>query len=122
MPLEAMLAGVPVLAANSGGPLETVLEGQTGWLRPVDEVEKWSDIMDLAVHRLSQEEFDRMSELGRRRVCEEFSESTMAQRLNEEFEQMERRPRHSSLGTTVALALSMVVGLVCVLTATYLWS
>ena len=34
VPLEAMAAGCPVVAANCGGPAETVVEGATGFLRP----------------------------------------------------------------------------------------
>ncbi|KAL3903889.1 MAG: hypothetical protein SGILL_010274 [Bacillariaceae sp.] len=33
VPLEAMYAGTPVLAVNSGGPKETVKDGETGFLR-----------------------------------------------------------------------------------------
>ena len=33
VPLEAMYAGTPVLAVKSGGPLETVVDGVTGYLR-----------------------------------------------------------------------------------------
>lgn len=33
VPLEAMFAGTPVLAVNSGGPLETIRDGYTGLLR-----------------------------------------------------------------------------------------
>lgn len=33
VPLEAMYAGTPVLAVNSGGPTETVQDGATGFLR-----------------------------------------------------------------------------------------
>jgi glycosyltransferase involved in cell wall biosynthesis len=33
VPLEAMYAGTPVLAVNSGGPRETVVHGTTGFLR-----------------------------------------------------------------------------------------
>lgn len=33
VPLEAMYAGTPVLAVNSGGPMETVKDGETGFLR-----------------------------------------------------------------------------------------
>ncbi|KAG6809183.1 hypothetical protein H0H93_016042, partial [Arthromyces matolae] len=37
-PVEAMVCGVPVLACNSGGPTESVLDSplqeRTGWLRP----------------------------------------------------------------------------------------
>lgn len=32
IPLEAMYAGSPVIAVASGGPLETVVDGQTGYL------------------------------------------------------------------------------------------
>lgn len=32
VPLEAMAAGRPVVACNSGGPLETVLDGKTGFI------------------------------------------------------------------------------------------
>jgi len=32
VPLEAMYAGSPILAVNSGGPCETVLHGETGYL------------------------------------------------------------------------------------------
>src|SRR5262249_54631686 len=35
-PIEAMAAGRPVLAVNQGGPTETVLDGETGFLRPPD--------------------------------------------------------------------------------------
>lgn len=34
VPLEAMYAGTPVLAVNSGGPMETIVDGKTGFLRP----------------------------------------------------------------------------------------
>lgn len=33
VPLEAMAAARPVLACNSGGPKESVLDGSTGFLR-----------------------------------------------------------------------------------------
>jgi glycosyltransferase involved in cell wall biosynthesis len=36
VPLEAMAAGTPVLAVDNGGPKETVLQGETGWLLPPD--------------------------------------------------------------------------------------
>lgn len=34
VPVEAMAAGKPVVAVNSGGPLETVVDGETGFLCP----------------------------------------------------------------------------------------
>ena len=38
VPLEAMAAGRPVIACNSGGPLESVVDGCTGFLRPPTSV------------------------------------------------------------------------------------
>mmetsp|Transcript_37499 Transcript_37499/g.75988 ORF Transcript_37499/g.75988 Transcript_37499/m.75988 type:complete len:430 (-) Transcript_37499:206-1495(-) len=37
VPIEAMYAGAPVLASNTGGPLETVVDGETGFLRDTSE-------------------------------------------------------------------------------------
>ncbi len=34
VPLEAMAAGRPVLAVDDGGPIETMVDGETGFLRP----------------------------------------------------------------------------------------
>jgi len=97
VPLEAMLAGVPVLAANTGGPLETVVDGQTGWLRPVDDVGHWTEVLDNVLHGLSDEQLKGMGQAGRRRVRAEFSESRMAERLDEEIDGMVNAPRQAAL-------------------------
>lgn len=39
VPIEAMYSGVPVVAVNLGGPLETVLDGKTGFLVPSNAVD-----------------------------------------------------------------------------------
>ncbi|KAK0670955.1 hypothetical protein QBC41DRAFT_271665 [Cercophora samala] len=88
VPLEAMLRGVPVLAADSGGPLETVVEGRTGWLRP-GEPEKWMEVMERVVDRMGEGELKKMGEEGKRRVRENFAETEMARQLEEIFEEVE---------------------------------
>ena len=93
VPLEAMLAGVPVLAANSGGPLETVVDGETGWLRSVEKVEDWTTVMQQALHIMSDEELKRMGQVGNQRVKSEFSETKMAEILDDEFEILVNSPR-----------------------------
>jgi alpha-1,3/alpha-1,6-mannosyltransferase len=42
VPLEAALASKPVIACKSGGPLETVVDGRTGFLREPDAAQ-WAD-------------------------------------------------------------------------------
>lgn len=88
-----MLAGVPVLAANSGGPLETVIDAETGWLRSVEKVDQWTDVMREVLHGLSDSQLRQLGENGKMRVREEFSETKMARRLDEEFEVMVRGRR-----------------------------
>ena len=109
VPLEAMLAGVPVLAANSGGPLETVSDPSTGWLRSVDHVEQWSEVIQQVLHELPATQLKEMGKQGKRRVKEEFSETKMAQRLDEEFEALvkARRFEATELGD-VAVSIPII--------------
>ena len=110
-----MLAGVPVLAANSGGPLETVLDPDTGWLRDVDKVQQWTEVMKRVLVEMSEEQLRQMGLNGKRRVKEEFSESKMAKRLDEELEAMVQARR--VLATELAdLALSIPILAGCVFT------
>ena len=88
VPLEAMLAGVPVLAANSGGPTETVVDRKTGWLRDALQPNEWTDIMRQALHGLSDEQIEQMGREGAQRVNEEFSKDKMAQRFDDELDKL----------------------------------
>lgn len=122
VPLEAMLAGVPVLAASSGGPLETVVEGETGWLRSVDDIQAWTDIMAAVVAgRISERELDMIAENGRRRVRREFSEEKMARRLDREIEMMMQGRRRTMVGGNGILQKIGVLSLIVVLVAIFVW-
>lgn len=87
VPLEAMLAGVPVLAATTGGPKESVVDGQTGWLRSTKDVRAWTAVLEEAVGSDSgtSEHLRVMGQAGRKRVQENFSRDVMARRLDEVF-------------------------------------
>ena len=93
VPLEAMLVGVPVLAANSGGPTETVVDGKTGWLQDVDKLDEWTGIIRQVLFGLSDENMRKMGEEGARRVKEKFSRGTMAQNFDDELERLDRGRR-----------------------------
>ena len=88
VPLEAMLAGVPVLATNSGGPRETVVEAQTGWLRDPLKVDEWAEVMRKVLGEMSDSDIVRMGRQGKTRVRAEFSLEQLAKRLDEELEDM----------------------------------
>lgn len=99
VPLEAMLVGLPVLASSSGGPLETVIEGETGWLRSVDNTKEWTAIMHLTLYEMPPAQLKLMAEASRKRVQGEFSKSKMALRLDEEIDAMIKAPRQRATET-----------------------
>lgn len=93
VPLEAMLARVPVLASNTGGPLETVVEGQTGWLRDVKDVTAWTEVMNTVLTKLNTDQIRTMGDAGRTRVRNEFSKTKMGKVLDDEIQDLVTRPR-----------------------------
>jgi alpha-1,3/alpha-1,6-mannosyltransferase len=114
VPLEAMLAGTPVLAANEGGPTETVISGQTGWLRDVRKVQDWTEVMRIALEDGDGEErLKEMGNWGRERVVAEFSKGKMAERLESEIEAMAKVKRPSVISISpVAIAVALMPVLV----------
>ena len=112
VPLEAMLARVPVLAAKTGGPKETVVDEETGWLRNADEDAEWTKVMDLVLNRLDEANLKGMGDKGRKRVMEEFSQKSMALNLDETIKEMHaatQRPR--VLGTAILATGALVIGI-----------
>jgi glycosyltransferase involved in cell wall biosynthesis len=89
VPLEAMAAGTPVLAVDSGGPRETVLDGRTGWLRPATPAafsEEMQRILDGTV------DIESMRDPARKRAAE-FGWQRMVDRIDDVMEQLEYRVR-----------------------------
>ena len=79
VPLEAMAAHKPVIGCNSGGPVETIKDGVTGFLcnpTPSD--------FSFAMARLIREPqiAVSMGEDARKHVSESFSTRILGQRLN----------------------------------------
>lgn len=122
VPLEAMLAGIPVLAANSGGPLETVVEGETGWLRDVENVQAWSDIMGAVLAgTISERELDIIAGNGRRRVRKEFSQDRMAKTLVTEIEMMMQGRRRAMFGGSALMQIIVGISLIVLFVAVLIW-
>ena len=88
VPLEAMLVGVPVLATNTGGPLETIYDGRTGWLRSPSKIQAWTDVMRKPLIPSSADSLKAMGQKGRERVLAEFSHTKMTEALDREIERL----------------------------------
>lgn len=80
VPLEAGLLGTPVIACDSGGPLETIVDGKTGFLRAADPkqwaeaVKRFLDNPNLSIS---------MGKQGHNRVKGQFSLQKMISELND---------------------------------------
>ena len=120
VPLEAMLAGTPVLAADEGGPTETVVHGETGWLNDVRNVQEWTDVMSVALEDGSSElMLEDMGKAGRKRVIAEFSKDKMGERLDAAIHLMARQRVRPPLMPFAALVLA--VGCMGALAAGSMW-
>ena len=71
VPIEAMYCRVPVVAVNDGGPTETVVDGETGFLRGADP-EEFADAME-SVAMADGEALAKWGANGRKRVTDSFS-------------------------------------------------
>lgn len=98
VPLEAMLSGVPVLAANTGGPTETVVEAETGWLRKPGDVPEWTAVMDQVLNGLDAEALAGMGRKGAERVRDNFADTQMAERLEQILRGAEGPTRRGNIG------------------------
>lgn len=77
--LEAMRAGLPVVASNVGGISEAVIEGETGSLVPASQVAPLTDRLSALVADPGLRQ--RQGQAGRRRFGEEFAFSTHLRRI-----------------------------------------
>jgi L-malate glycosyltransferase len=84
--LEAMAAGVPVVATNVGGVPELLNDGVTGLLAPAGDAASLADaLLRLAGDPVLRGQF---AERARRHAESEFSESRMIQRYDSIFQEM----------------------------------
>ncbi|KPM45679.1 Alpha-1,3/1,6-mannosyltransferase alg-2 [Neonectria ditissima] len=115
VPLEAMLARTPVLAANSGGPVETIRDEETGWLRSPEDVPAWSDVMQRAL-AMPAAELSEMGERGAARVRSLFGRDQMAERFDgivgDIVAQKRPPPAFNTVVNVAVLALCFTLGLV----------
>ncbi|CAH1776182.1 unnamed protein product [Owenia fusiformis] len=79
VPIEAMYMRTPVIAVKSGGPLETVSDGETGFLCD-QNAKEFSDAMMKFVENLELSE--KMGNAGHSRVITKFSFDSFTNQLN----------------------------------------
>lgn len=95
--MEAMMAGLPVVASNIGGNNELVVHGKTGFLCDVNDAQAFAKYVLLLIKdkKLSK----RMGESGRQRIIREFGIDMMVKKTEEIYQKLliESRVKHKSL-------------------------
>lgn len=76
VPIEAQAMGRPVIATAHGGAMETILEGETGWLVPPGDADALAKAIDAALH-LDPEKRSLMATHAMMHVAENFTRSHM---------------------------------------------
>jgi glycosyltransferase involved in cell wall biosynthesis len=76
--LEALAAGVPVVAAEAGGAREMVIPDETGFLTPVRDPQALAKAIIASLR--DRDQARRMAEAGQRRALEMFSVTRMVAR------------------------------------------
>jgi alpha-1,3/alpha-1,6-mannosyltransferase len=111
VPLECMAAGLPVLACASGGPLESVLHGETGFL--CEDAPAWA----AHIGRLAALPASLLSEMGaagRAHVAARFSRDAFAAALEAHCRSLLAKggwPRKRWLGPALWAAVALVAAL-----------
>lgn len=87
--LEAMALGKPVIVTDCGGPSEMVVDGETGYVVPVDDPIKLCEkIIDAYLNR---EKIRRMGKMGRERFVERFTLNSQVSHFEELYQQISER-------------------------------
>ena len=110
-----MICGLPVLACDSGGPTESIVdqppEQRTGWLRTPD-AGVWADALE-EICRLDASERASMAERSRERAESVFGMASMAKELELLLtETVEMGPVETWPVKWIAFVFAFLVGLV----------
>jgi glycosyltransferase involved in cell wall biosynthesis len=88
--LEAMACKVPVVASRAGGLPEVVVDGETGFLCPVGDVD---GMAAAALKLLTDDELHRrFGEAGRRRAVDQFGQDPVVQRYRSFYQRLTQLP------------------------------
>lgn len=84
--------GVPAIASATGGLVEQVVDGETGWLFPPGEARALRDLLARA-YAISDADWTRMSRRARAHAATAWSWDVLSRRLLDFFATLGRRPR-----------------------------
>lgn len=109
VPLESMYCRTPVIAVNSGGPTETIVNSVTGWLRQPN-IEEFSKAMEGVLE--NREQLYIVGIEGKNRVERYFSFNSFGEKLESSiFELVGKRRQSFSFLSSLAVAFHFCLAL-----------
>ena len=85
--IEAQAMQKPILASSIGGSIETIIEGETGWLFKASSVEDLADNI-YKISKKEKSEIEKIGLMGRKNVCENFTKTKMCRKTLEIYESL----------------------------------
>lgn len=85
--VEAMAMGKPVIATAHGGSLETVVDGENGWLVTPSDEKQLAKAIKTAL-AMDKDELDRMGEKGKARVIKKFTAQAMCEQTEAYYREL----------------------------------
>lgn len=112
--MEGMLSGLPVLACDSGGPTESIVDGprerRTGWLRAPD-ADSWAGALE-EICGLADGERDEVAQRSKERAEEVFGMAAMAEGLEAALVEAVGMGRINTAAKEVGFLTAFVVGMI----------
>lgn len=85
--IEAQAMQKPILASSIGGSIETIIEGETGWLFKASSVEDLAENI-YKISKKEKSEIEKIGLKGRQNVCENFTKAKMCLKTLEIYESL----------------------------------
>ena len=85
--IEAQAMQKPILASSIGGSIETIIEGETGWLFKASSVEDLAENI-YKISKKEKSEIEKIGLMGRKNVCENFTKTKMCRKTLEIYESL----------------------------------
>ena len=85
--IEAQAMQKPILASSIGGSIETIIQGETGWLFKASSVEDLAENI-YKISKKEKSEIEKIGLMGRKNVCENFTKTKMCRKTLEIYESL----------------------------------
>jgi alpha-1,3/alpha-1,6-mannosyltransferase len=118
VPVEGMYSGLPVLAVNNGGPSESILQGQTGFLCDSDVASFTEGLTKIL--QLTGKEREKMRKSARKRVLDNFTLDSFVKNLDQGLRELQDQKKQTTPFFSSFVA-GLLFGLIVLIVRQYIY-